>query len=111
MPTQRPAPLTTGTPGSSCSRSVRSSVSTSSTEAVTTSRSMMSATLATAGPYRAPGRVLPLARGPQGVDHVGGDHRVGTVNAGGAAAGLGVQRDAGAGRVEGRQALGQQRPD
>src|SRR5215217_8427250 len=97
IPTGRPPLLTTGTPGSSCVRSSRTTVSTSSSgETVTGSRSMMSPTVRAMarGPYR------PSPRPVQGFDDVAGDDAVDAALARRMNAGPRVETHAGAGGGE-----------
>src|SRR5215212_8565432 len=97
IPTQRPPELTTGTPGSSFSRSVRSTASTVSSGAtVGVSVSMMSATVSGTG-----AAILRGERLRQRGDHVGGDHRVRPVRGGREPAGADVGEHGGAGGVRG----------
>src|SRR4029079_8066471 len=97
MPTQRPPSLTTGTPGNSWSRSVRTTVSTSSSGAtVIGSPSMMSATVRAmkAGTLPTTDRRSPRVR--QRLDHIAGDDAVDATLTGGVDACAGVQAHPGA---------------
>src|SRR4051812_49682221 len=96
MPTQRPSPSTTGTPGNSFSRRVLTTSSTlasgptvSGLESIT-SRTTIEATLAS-------------EPGGKRFDHVAGHHVLGAVALGGGLAGANVGERAERGRLEGAQ--------
>src|SRR3954468_17398752 len=100
MPTQRPSPSTTGTPGNSFSRRVLTTSSTlasgptvSGFESIT-SRTTIRATLAGEPGWKR-------------LDHVAGHHVVGAVVLGGGPAGANVGERAERGGLEGTQALGE----
>src|SRR4051795_11351601 len=108
IPTGRPPSLTTGTPGSSCARSSRTTVSTSSSgPTVTGFVSMMSPTVRAIGrgPYR------PSPPVGQRVDHVACDPAVAPALARRVDARAGVEPHAGARGGEGIDAAGEDRRD
>src|SRR3954471_5125865 len=120
MPTQWPSPSTTGTPGSSCSRSVRTTSSIElSAVTVAGSESMTSRTVLATGATLAPGRPGLGAAGLAGagqarreaVDHVAGHHVVRPVPAGRRARRPYVREHAERCRLERTELLGQQGPD
>src|SRR3954462_4847602 len=106
IPTHRPSPSTTGTPGSSLSRSVLTTSSTlSAGSTVSGFESMMSRTAwATAPTLAGQARREPL-------DHVAGHHVIRAVPLGGGAAGADVRERPERGGLERAEALGEKRAD